>query len=153
MLFLLLSLFQQAYHAATVIRQMQRMALNSSSSGSGGARNPALSQSQLSTTQMTTSSSSLQCSSDSSTSGSNLPASNSAMKKWKISHTYTDTETAIEKCGRKKNHLYENHWNTKANTHTHPHTHNASGTITQIGKIEHIEWKHTHTLSYLSCLN
>lgn len=65
--------FQQAYHAATVIRQMQRMALNSSSSGSG-ARNPVLSQSQLSTTQMTTSSSSLQCSSDSST-------SNSAVKK------------------------------------------------------------------------
>lgn len=75
------SRWKQAYHAATVIRQMQRMALNSSSSGSGGARNPALSQSQLSTTQMTTSSSSLQCSSDSSTSGSNLPASNSAMKK------------------------------------------------------------------------
>ncbi|XP_055317130.1 calcium/calmodulin-dependent protein kinase type 1 isoform X2 [Sitodiplosis mosellana] len=75
------SRWKQAYHAATVIRQMQRMALNSSSSGSG-ARNPAHSQSQLSTTtQMTTSSSSLQCSSDSSTSGSNLPASNSAVKK------------------------------------------------------------------------
>lgn len=80
---LVVLLFQQAYHAATVIRQMQRMALNSSSSGSA-TRNPALSQSQLSTTQMTTSSSSLQCSSDSSTSGSNLPAPNSAVKKWKI---------------------------------------------------------------------
>lgn len=64
---------------------MQRMALNSSSSGGGaGARNPAHSQSQLSTTQMTTSSSSLQGSSDSSTSGSNLPSSNSAVKKWKL---------------------------------------------------------------------
>ncbi|XP_031624983.1 calcium/calmodulin-dependent protein kinase type 1 isoform X2 [Contarinia nasturtii] len=88
------SRWKQAYHAATVIRQMQRMALNSSSNNSGGgggaggagtsasaARDPALSQSQLSTTQMTTSSSSLQCSSDSSTSGSNLPPSNSASKK------------------------------------------------------------------------
>lgn len=32
--------FQQAYHATTVIRQMQRMALSSGSSGGGGGRSP-----------------------------------------------------------------------------------------------------------------
>lgn len=32
--------FQQAYHATAVIRQMQRMALNSGSNGSGGRRSP-----------------------------------------------------------------------------------------------------------------